>query len=162
MLPFIFINHVQWSKHCYFEARKGWKIAVNAFLTQQHFMGNFCSSKELERKQRPHDSTSLLHYSSLGHTKTESADEHLDSRTDLTLVCAFPIRFWASLCCKWDKDAHVSAELSQGFLNIIAACCCADILGLNVIAERLFLGTAGSQCTAFRSEQDGDGRNRKK
>lgn len=90
-------------------------MALNAFLTQQCIMGNFCSSKELERKQRPHDSTSLLHYSSLGHTKAESADEHLDARMDLTLVCAFPIRLWASLHCVWDTDAHVSAELSQGF-----------------------------------------------
>lgn len=125
MLFCIFINPFQWSKPCYSQARKGWKIVLGVFLALQRVTVNYCSSEKLESKQRPHYSNSLVHISFLGYAEQScdrqtSSGKHPDPRLDLNSETVWSVDStsglgFSALCCGvWDRDTPDRAELSQG------------------------------------------------
>lgn len=125
MLFCIFINLFHWSKTWYSEARKGWKIVIDVFLVLQRVTVNYCSSENLESKQRPRYSNSLLHNSFLGYAEQScdrqtSGGKHPDPRLDLNSETVWSVDFtsglgFSALCCGvWDRNTPGRAELSQG------------------------------------------------
>lgn len=168
MLFCISINLFQWSKTCYSEARKGWKIVLPAFLVLQHITVKYRSSRKLESKQRPHDSNSLLHYSfsdtEQSSDRQGSGDKHLDPWMDLNSETVSSVDFpsgFGLLCtvqgsmgqrCSWQGQAE--PRLLRRSLQHAAT--------LMYPAVQLLLSTAGPRHTAFRSElarEGGDGKN---
>lgn len=161
MLFCISINLFQWSKTCYSEARKGWKIVLPAFLVLQHITVKYRSSRKLESKQRPHDSNRLLHYSfsdtEQSSDRQGSGDKHLDPWMDLNSETVssvdFPSGFGLPCAVQWSMGQRCSWQ-GQAEPRLL----------LMYPAVQLLLSTAGPQHTAFRSElarEGGDRKNRR-